>query len=80
MRWKYTVHFRALNVAGGVLRVEVDGSTATSVNRWDSKGDWDVAIDDGLSGEMRVHVQGPGAPDINVFDRVIRVQRADPQR
>jgi hypothetical protein len=77
---KNTARFRVVEVTGGVVRVQVDASSVSSVNRWDSKGEGDVALEDGISGEMRVHVQGPGAPAVNVFDRVLRVQRADRPR
>ena len=42
---------------------------------WRQEGDVDVAMDDGLTGEWRIHELGPGAPELEVNDvqRVIEV-------
>ena len=40
---------------------------------WHQDGEVDVSLEDGLSGEARLHELGPGAPAVNDTQRVIKI-------
>jgi hypothetical protein len=71
----YSFRYRISAVLTDLARVHAEGSARTSVNRWDMQGEIEISLSDGLTGTGRLHIRGPGAPDVNVFDRVIRISR-----
>jgi hypothetical protein len=68
--------FRVVRASGGRLGLQVEGVVTTPVNAWHAEGELDIDAEDGLTGEGVLRVRGPGAPQVNVFERRIVVARA----
>jgi hypothetical protein len=65
--------FRVLEVKNEQVLLAVTGSVTTRFNRWQIEGQVSIALDDGFTGEARLHVMGPGFPNVNDTNRVTRV-------
>jgi hypothetical protein len=68
-----TARFVVIDADSSTVRLHVEGDTQTAVNRWTTTGTIQVARSDGLSGVAELDVTGPGAPDVNVLHRRVRV-------
>ena len=65
-----TVHVRVAESTAGQIRMLIKLARGS----WVIDGELDVASDDGLTGEARLHELGPGAPAVNDNQRVIRIR------
>lgn len=70
---RYAYRYRVRSARDGVARLELQGRYTTPVNHWDMDGNVDIALTDGFAGESALHVRGPGAPELNDFERRISI-------
>jgi len=69
--------YQAANVSDDTVTFSVTSTITTAVNEWEARGEVSVDRSDGFTGVAELEVTGPGAPDVNGYERRVVVERIE---
>ncbi len=69
--------FQLAHMDSDAVTFSVTSTVTTAVNEWRSEGHVSVDRADGFAGLAELELTGPGAPDVNRYDRRVRVERVE---